>query len=338
MEFTLREIAQHINGKVVGDHSCKIVGVSEIQNSEPQTITFLGNPNYSKFVLNTKADAIIVNTADDLKGKNGIVVENAQLGIAQVLKLFHPITPEKPYIDPTAIIEDNVQLGSNLTIGPGCVIQNGTVIKDGCVIGPKTVIGSNSQIGENCTFYANVTIYNNTIVGDRVVIHSGTVIGCDGYGYVSIKNEHQKIPQTGNVIIYNDVEIGSNCAIDRATIGSTSIGEMTKIDNLVHIAHNVKIGRGCLLTAAFAVAGSSEIGDYCTFAGQVGIAPHVKIGNKSTVAAKSGVTKSLKGGKVYAGMPAREIRKHNKTMASINRVEKLYKKVDLLIQNANIDI
>ena len=338
MEFTLREIAHHINGEVVGDHSCKIVGVSEIQNSEPQTITFLGNPSYSKFVLNTKADAIIVNAAGDLKGRNGIVVANAQLGIAQTLELFYPAVSNQPFIDPTAIIDDDVYLGSNLTIGPGCVIQKGTTIKDGCVIGPKTVIGSNSQIGENCILHANVTIYNNIKVGDRVVIHSGTVIGCDGYGYVPIKNGHQKIPQTGNVIIHDDVEIGSNCAIDRATIGSTSIGEMTKIDNLVHIAHNVKIGRGCLLTAAFAVAGSAEIGDFCTFAGQVGIAPHVKVGNKSTVAAKSGVTKSLEGGKVYAGMPARDIRKHNKSIASINLVEKLYKKVDILVQNAKTDL
>ena len=144
---------------------------------------------------------------------------------------------------------------------------------------------------------------------------------------------HEKIPQTGNVILGNDVEIGSNCAIDRATIGSTSIGQMTKIDNLVHIAHNVKIGKGCLLTAGFAVAGSSEIGNYCTFAGQVGVAPHLKIGDHSIVAAKSGITKSLKGGKVYAGFPAREIKEYNKREALINEIGKLRQNLDQLIKS-----
>ena len=143
----------------------------------------------------------------------------------------------------------------------------------------------------------------------------------------------KKIPQEGNVIIEDNVEIGSNCAIDRATIGSTVIGEMTKIDNLVHIAHNVKIGKGCLLTAGFAIAGSSEIGNYCTFAGQVGVAPHLKVGDRSIVASKSGITKSLKGGKVYAGFPAREIKDHNKQQALINQIGRLRKKLDMLIKN-----
>ena len=337
MELTLNEIATRVNGVVVGDDKCNIVGVSEIQNSEPGTITFLGNSIYSKFVSSTKAEAVIVSSADYLKGKNGIIVDNPQLAIAKVLALFHQKILEKPSIDPTAIIEQDVTLGSNIMIGPGSVIQKGAKIKDGCRIGPKTVIGQNTKLGKDCVLHSNVSLYNDIMIGDRVIIHSGTVIGCDGYGYVTVDSKHEKIPQTGNVVINNDVEIGSNCAIDRATIGSTVIGEMTKIDNLVHIAHNVKIGRGCLLTAGFAVAGSAEIGDYCTFAGQAGIAPHVKIGDNSIIAAKSGVTKSLKGNEVYAGMPAREIKTHNKKMAYINKIERLYERVDRLAQKINIE-
>ena len=337
MEFTLNEIADRVNGKVVGDRKCNIVGVSEIQNSKSGTITFLGNPIYAKFVSSTKAEAIIVSSVDYLHGKNGIIVANPQLAIAKILDLFHQKIIEKPSIDPTAIIEQNVTLGTNIMIGPGSVIQKGAKIKDGCRIGPKSVVGQNTKLGKDCILYSNVSLYNDIVIGDRVIIHSGTVIGCDGYGYVTVDNKHEKIPQTGNVVINNDVEIGSNCAIDRATIGSTVIGEMTKIDNLVHIAHNVKIGRGCLLTAGFAVAGSSEIGDYCTFAGQAGIAPHVKIGDKSIVAAKSGVTKSLKGNAVYAGMPAKEIKTHNKIMAYINRIERLFEKVDRLTEKINIE-
>jgi len=171
------------------------------------------------------------------------------------------------------------------------------------------------------------------MIGNNVIIHSGTSVGCDGFGFVTENSVHEKIPQTGNVVIGNDVEIGSNCAIDRATIGTTSIGDMTKIDNLVHIAHNVKVGKGCLITAGFAVAGSSEIGDYCTFAGQVGIAPHVKIGPNSIFAAKSGVTKSLEGGKVYAGFPAREIKEHNKREALLTEITRMRQKLDQLIQD-----
>ena len=177
-----------------------------------------------------------------------------------------------------------------------------------------------------------MSLYAQTIIGNNVIIHSGTSIGCDGYGYVTMDSIHEKIPQTGNVIIGNDVEIGSNCAIDRATIGSTTIGQMTKIDNLVHIAHNVKIGKGCLLTAGLSVAGSSEIGNYCTFAGQVGVAPHLNIGDYSIVAAKSGITKSLKGGKIYAGFPAREVKEHNRREALINEIGTLRQKLDQLIK------
>jgi len=195
------------------------------------------------------------------------------------------------------------------------------------------VIGNGAAIGTHCSLKPNVTIYHNVIIGDNCIIHSGTVIGCDGFGYVSENNIHEKIPQTGNVVIGNDIEIGSNCAIDRATIGVTSIGDMTKIDNLVHIAHNVKVGKGCLITAGFAVAGSTEIGDYCTFAGQVGIAPHVKIGSNSVFAAKSGVTKSLEGGKVYAGFPAREIKEHNKREAQLNDITRISQKLDQLLQD-----
>ena len=157
-----------------------------------------------------------------------------------------------------------------------------------------------------------------------------TPVNCNktkDFGFVTVDGSHEKIPQTGNVVIKNDVEIGSNCSVDRATIGSTVIGEMTKIDNLVHIAHNVKIGKGCLITAGFAVAGSTEIGNFCTFAGQVGVAPHLKIGNNSIVASKAGVTKSLKGEKIYAGFPARDIKDHNRRQALINEIDKLKRKV-----------
>ena len=333
MKLTLREIAAYVDGKVIGEADINVSGVSEIQNSLPGTITFLGNPKYKQFLTETQAEAIFVRNEDHLNGKNGIVVSNPQLAMARTLRLFFPQTSFEPSIHESAVIDSTASVGKNVFIDAGVVIKSGASIGDNAIIGANVVIGNGAAIGTHCSLKPNVTIYHNVIIGDNCIIHSGTAIGCDGFGYVTENNIHEKIPQTGNVVIGNYIEIGSNCAIDRATIGVTSIGDMTKIDNLVHIAHNVKVGKGCLITAGFAVAGSTEIGDYCTFAGQVGIAPHVKISSNSVFAAKSGVTKSLEGGKVYAGFPAREIKEHNKREAQLNDITRISQKLDQLLQD-----
>ncbi|MBT3502545.1 MAG: UDP-3-O-(3-hydroxymyristoyl)glucosamine N-acyltransferase [Candidatus Marinimicrobia bacterium] len=332
MKLTLREIANHVGGIVIGDSDILISNVSEIQNSTPESITFFANPKYKKFLGVTRAAAIFINDEKLLDDKNGIIVSNPQLAMAKTLSLFFPTSPSKLFIHPNAIIDPTSIIGEKVSIEASAVIQKGSVIGDESRIGANTVIGSNTTIGQNCQIHANVTIYNNIQIGDNAIIHSGTVIGCDGFGFVTENGVHEKIPQTGNVIIGNDVEIGSNCAIDRATIGTTHIDDMTKIDNLVHIAHNVKIGKGCLMAAGFAVAGTSEIGAYCTFAGKVAVGPHVIIGPNSVFAAKSGVTKSIKGGKIYAGYPVREIKDHNKREALLSEVSRIRKKLDHLIR------
>ena len=327
MEIKLGEIASVIEGQVVGDADHPINGVSQIQDANSGTITFLSNPAYNKYIDTTDADAIIVEEKSLLKEKMGIVVKNSQYAMAKTLRLFNPVKKEKPFIDSNTSISKYASIGKNVSISSGACIKKGARIGDGCKIGSNAFIGKDTSLGNNCELYPNVSIYNNVSIGSRVIIHSGTTIGSDGFGYVTINNIHEKIPQTGDVIIKDDVEIGSNCSIDRATIGSTIVGEMTKIDNLVHIAHNVKIGKGCLITAGFAVAGSTEIGDFCTFAGQVGVAPHLKIGNNSIVASKSGVTRSLKGQNTYAGFPARDIKEHNRRQALINEIGRLREKL-----------
>ena len=327
MEITLGEIASEIGGEVIGNPGHLVKGVSQIQDASPGTITFLSNPSYKKYLETTNADAIIVEEKNYLKKKMGIVVQNSQFAMAKTLRLFNPVLKENPTIHSKAFISDYANIGEKVSIAPGVCIEKGVKIGDGCKVGPNTFIGQDTILGNNCELKANVSVYNDTNIGSNVIIHSGTSIGSDGFGFVTVDGNHEKIPQTGNVIIKNDVEIGSNCSVDRATIGSTVIGEMTKIDNLVHIAHNVKIGKGCLITAGFAVAGSTEIGDFCTFAGQVGVAPHLKIGNNSIVASKAGVTKSLKGERIYAGFPARDIKDHNRRQALINEIGKLKRKV-----------
>ena len=331
MEFTLREIAARVGGDISGNPDLVITGVSEIQNSAPGTITFMGNMQYKKYISDTTASAIFVSEPDHLSGKNGIIVENPQLAIAKTLRLFYPEPEVNKTVRKGANIHPDSKIGENVMIEPGAIIENDAIIGRESWIGSNVYIGPDVIIGEHCRLYPNVTVYREIEIGNRVIIHSGTVIGCDGFGFVPGENIHEKIPQTGNVVIGDDVEIGSNTAIDRATIGSTKIGDMTKIDNLVHIGHNVNIGKGCLITAQVGIAGSVTIGSYCTFGGQAGVVPHVTIGDKSTFAAKSGITKSMAGGKIYAGYPAREIRDHHKREALIAEISRMRQKLDQLL-------
>ncbi len=328
--ITLQELAAHLGGVAVGNLHLKISGVSEIQRGKKGTITFLSNAKYRGFLHTTKASAVLVNDVSVLEDKSGIVVENPQLAIARTLKLFNIEPSHLTGIHSTAVIHKTASIGKDVTIGAHAVVEAGVSIGDNSIIGAQCFIGEKSVLGTSSVLFPNVSIYHNSILGNRVRIHSGTVIGCDGYGFVTDKDIHHKIPQTGTVTIEEDVEIGANCAIDRATIGTTTIGACTKLDNLVHIAHNVLIGKGCLITAQVAIAGSAEIGNFCTFAGQSGVAPHVKIGDRAVFAAKSGVTKSLPGGKIYAGMPAREIREQNRRDAVHTDVTKLKKRLKKL--------
>ena len=326
MKLTLSEISDYVNGQVIGDKKLLIEGVSEIQDSKVNTITFLSNPIYKKYLEKTKSSAVLVKSAEFLGDKSGIVVENPQLAMAKTLELFYSKKTIKKNIHPSAIISSKSVISDNVSIGPGAILMSGSTIKNGSSIGANTFIGKNVFVGFNSVIHPNVSVYEGTLIGDHTIIHSGTVLGCDGFGYVINKNSNYKIPQTGKVEIKNNVEIGSNCSIDRGTIGDTIIGEGSKLDNLIQIAHNVKIGKNCLIASQVGISGSTFIGDSCTFAGQVGVAGHLKIGSGSTFAAKSGVTKSLEGGKIYAGFPARDIREHNKKQAVLNKIGKDYNK------------
>ena len=327
---TLSELADLVKGKIVGDPTMVITGVSEIQNGRESTITFLGNLKYKKYLLTTSASAVVVPEAYLLGNNPGIVHHNPQLAIAKILGEF---TPELQYtsgVNETAYVDSKAKIGKNVTIGAFSVIETGVIIGDNSNIGSHTVIGQKTSIGKNCNIFSNIHIYHGTNIGDNAIIHSGTVIGSDGFGFVTDQEINHKIPQNGNVIIGNDVEIGANCAIDRGTIGDTIIEDQCKLDNHVHLAHNVRLGKGCLLTAAVTIAGSVEVGEFCIFAGHVGVAPHVKIGARSVLAAKTGVSKSLTGGKVYAGMPAREIREQHKREAVYLEVVRIQKRLKIL--------
>ena len=328
---TLSELSDLVKGKIVGDPTMVITGVSEIKNGRESTITFLGNLKYKKYLPTTSASAVVVSEASLLDNKPGIIHHNPQLAIAKILGEFTPKLQYTSGVNENAYVDSKAKIGKNVTIGPFSVIEAGVIIGDDSNIGSHTVIDQKTTIGKNCKIFSNIHIYHGTNIGDNAIIHSGTVIGSDGFGFVTDQDINHKIPQNGYVIIGNDVEIGANCAIDRGTIGNTIIENQCKLDNHVHLAHNVRLGKGCLLTAAVTIAGSVVVGEFCIFAGHVGVAPHVTIGARSVLAAKTGVSKSLTGGKVYAGMPAREIREQHKREAvylEVVRIQKRLKKLE----------
>lgn len=303
---TLAQIAQVIHGEVDGDGSIEITHACEITSGSPGGITFLADPRYASYLASTQASAIILKADADAHGKPSIRVRNPARSFAEILAYLYPEVSVPAGIHPTAQLGRDIRLGRDVSIGPYAVIADEAIIGDESVVGAGVSVGRAATLGRRVRLYPNVVIYDNVCLGDEVIIHGGAVIGADGYGYVTEEDVHYKIPQVGRVVIGNQVEIGANSTIDRGTIGDTIIGDGTKIDNLVMIAHNVKIGRGCLLAGMVGIAGSAVIGDFVTLAGKVGVGDHLTVGDRVVVAAKSAVMQSIPAGQFYGGYPAVE--------------------------------
>lgn len=296
-EINAKIIAEYLGGSLSGNPDAPVRGVSKIDQSEADTLTFLANPKYESFLEDTKASVVLLNEGQQHpKGKNTsyIYTEDAYLAFCKVLNhFFNPTRNKKgisPFavVEPGAVIEEDVYLGANVFIGAGAHIGKGTAIY------PNTTIGEGTRIGNNCLIFSGVHIYYGCSVGNDCIIHSGTVIGCDGFGHAPQKDgSYVKIPQIGNVIIEDQVEIGSNCSIDRATMGSTMIRKGVRLDNLVQIAHNVEIDAHTVIAAQSGIAGSTYIGKYCVIAGQVGIVGHLKIADRTMIGAQSGVNHNV---------------------------------------------
>ncbi len=337
MQKTLKEIAEKIGGRLVGDGNYTITGVSGIREAVEGDITFVSNPKYAKELKTTRASAVIIS--EDIEpsaNKNIIVHKNPSLAFSQVIDLLYPEEKLHPTgIHPKAVTAPNVKIGSDVSIHAYSVIEEDTVIGDGTVVFPFVYIGKGCKIGKNCLLYPNITIREKSIIGDRVIIHSGSVIGADGFGYLNLDGEHKKIPQIGTVEIEDDVEIGANVTIDRARFDKTIIKRGTKIDNLAMIAHNVKVGENTLIIAQAGISGSTEIGNNVILAGQAGLVGHIKVGDNAVVGAQAGVTKSVPSGTIVSGYPARPHRQQLKLSAFINKLPELAKKIDILEQKLN---
>ena len=328
--LTLKELAVFLEGTVVGDPKLNIEGVSTIKNGKPGTITFIVHQKYFKYVESTQASAIITSDSEILNDLNGIIVDNPKLAMVKVLDYFSPQYPSQKGIHKTAIIDPNAVLGKGVSIGPYTIIDRGVIIGDNTVIGANNVINANTVIGCDSKIENNIHLHHGSIIGDRCLIQSGTVIGCDGFGFFTENDYNHKISQNGNVTIGNDVELGANCTIDRGTIGETTIGDMCKFDNSVQIAHNVSIGKGCLLTAHVTIAGSTRVGEFCSFGGQAGAIDHISIGDRAILACYTVAMKDLPGGKIYSGAPAREIKDKNRRDAVHIEVKRLQDKMKQL--------
>ena len=328
MKKTLKEIAQMIGG-VCSDEQIEISALSDIDHAGPQHLTFAVPPHLEK-AEQSNAGAVIIGMDVESFAKPAIRVANPRAAFAQLLAIFSPRAQVKRGIHPTAVIGENVTIGDNVAIMAYAVIDDNVTIGDNTVIYPHTYIGVGSAIGKDTILYPNVSVYEGCKIGDRVIIHSSTVIGGDGFGFATKDGVHHKVPQIGNVIIEDDVEIGAHVGIDRAAMNSTVVGKGTKIDNLVHLGHNVVLGEGCLVVAQTGISGSTIVGHHVTFGGQCGTVGHIKIGSNSVLAARSGLIADVPEGSFFAGFPAGPHAGWLRQEASARKVPDLVKQVKKL--------
>jgi len=327
MSITVHALAARIGGHVEGDGNISLQGIASIPHARSTDITFAENPKHSAAAENCAAAAVIVPLNTPASRKTVIRVKNPRAAFARALAVFHPPRQYPAGVHPTARLGRDVRLGEGVFLGEYAVLRDRVSVGNRTVIDAHTIIGEGTTLGDDCLLYPNVTLYHDVHIGHRVAIHSGSVIGSDGFGYVQDGAERLKIPQTGNVIIEDDVEIGANVAIDRATMDSTIIKRGTKIDNLVQIAHNVTLGRNCIVISQVGIAGSVQIGDNVTLAGQAGIADHLTIGENSVVAAQSGVAEDVPPGSVVFGSPAQPVMQTKRQIIALRKLPDLLRKL-----------
>ena len=333
MEFTAKQIALFIQGKVEGDENVSVHTFAKIEESTPGAISFLADPKYLHYIYDSKSSIILVDenlTIDRPVSATLIRVKNARDCVARLLQLYESTKPKKTGIDPLAYVSPQAKVPENVYIGAFAYIAEGAEIGEGCQIYPHVTIGENVTIGSNCIVYPNVTIYHDCRIGNNVILHAGAVIGADGFGFAPNGDSYDKIPQIGIVTIEDDVEIGANSCVDRATMGSTYIRKGVKLDNLVQIAHNTDIGQNTVMSAQVGIAGSTKVGQWCMFGGQVGVSGHITIGDRVMLGAQSGAPGSIKGNQMLIGTPPMPKLTYFKSQAILRKLPNMYKQLNAL--------
>ena len=339
MQFSAQQIAGLLGGVIEGNPDVTVSKLSKIEEGVPGSISFLANPVYTQYIYTTNASLVIVNKDFEATGPISstlIRVESAAAAFAKLLEMYNQVKLNKTGISKHAYISETATVGNNIYAGEFAVVSDNARIGNNVKIYPQVYVGDNVTIGDNTTLFAGVKIYSDCVIGANCIIHSGTVIGSDGFRFEPQNEEGQrKVPQIGNVIIEDDVEIGANCAIDRATLGSTILRKGVKFDNLIHIAHNVEVGENSYLAACNVVAGSTKIGKNCMFSGQVGIVGHLQIADNTIITAQSGISKSItKPGEVYMGSPAFDANRYRKAYIHFRNLDGLAQRVDKLENQA----
>jgi UDP-3-O-[3-hydroxymyristoyl] glucosamine N-acyltransferase len=327
MTFTIADIAKRLGGEVFGDPSLVVRGFAPADRAQPGDLTFAENENYLARAEQSAASAIIIDGPHTSSRKTIIRVPNARVAFAKVLPLFFPEPVFAAGIHPTAIVPASAQVDPTAHIGPYCILGEKVRIGPRSVLHGLNYVGADCLLGEDVSLFPNVTLYPGTEVGSRVRIHSGTVVGSDGFGYVLDNGIHRKVPQIGNVIICDDVELGANVTVDRGALGPTIVGKGTKIDNLVQIGHNVTVGEHCIIVSQVGVSGSTKLGNYVILGGQVGLAGHLKIGNRVSVAAQSGVMTNIPDGEKWLWTPAQPDRQAKRQMIALQQLPELIRRV-----------
>jgi UDP-3-O-[3-hydroxymyristoyl] glucosamine N-acyltransferase len=307
MEFSAKQIAEFIQGVIVGDENAKVHTFAKIEEGVPGALSFLSNPKYTHFIYTTQSTIVLVNK--DFEPEQPvqatlIKVDNAYESLAKLLNLYEMSKPKLVGIDPLASIHPTAKVGENVYIGPFACVGEGAEVGDNTILHPHVTVGTHAKVGKGCTLYPHVTVYHDCRVGDSCTLHAGSVVGADGFGFAPSPDGYEKIPQIGIAILEDDVEIGANTCVDRATMGATVVRRGVKLDNLIQIAHNVEVGSHTVMASQCGVAGSAKVGEWCMFGGQVGVAGHIKIGDHVNFGAQAGVPGNVKSGQTQLGTPA----------------------------------
>ncbi|HZK03182.1 MAG TPA: UDP-3-O-(3-hydroxymyristoyl)glucosamine N-acyltransferase [Bacteroidaceae bacterium] len=333
MELSAKQIAEYLQGDVEGDEKTLVNSFAKIEEGKPGALSFLSNLKYVSYLYQTKSSIVLVDRSfipEKPISTTLIKVDNAYQGIAKLLSLYESMKDKKSGISPLAHISESTTIGEDVYIGPFAYIGKGAVVESGTQIYPMTFLDNNVKVGKNCIIYSHVTVYQDCLIGNNCIIHSGSVIGADGFGFAPSAKGYTKIPQIGIVELEDNVEIGANSCIDRATMGKTVIHKGVKLDNMVQIAHNVEVGENTVMSAQCGVAGSTKIGSWCMFGGQCGIAGHIKIGDKITVGAQSGISGHKKDGVSLMGYPAIEHGKFARSAIIFKKLPEMFKELDAL--------
>lgn len=331
MEFSAKQIAGLIQGRIEGDENVTVSDFAKIEEGKTGAISFLSNPKYLHYIYETKSSVVLIDENVVLEKEVSptlIRVENAYEAVAKLLQLYESMKPKKCGIDSLAFVSPKAKIGKDCYIGPFAYIADGVEIGDGCQIHSHVCLLERVKIGNNCLFYPNVTVYHSCRIGNDVILHSGCVIGADGFGFAPSANGYDKIPQIGIVTIEDNVEIGANTCVDRSTMGSTYVRKGVKLDNLVQIAHNTDIGANTVMSSQVGIAGSTKVGEWCMFGGQVGVSGHITVGNHVMLGAQSGVPGSLKDNEQLIGTPPMPMKAYFRSQAIFRKLPDMYRQMN----------